>query len=162
MNTATAEEEFRAAMGGGVAEEESESDQLFKGLTMTQRIEGYLLFTAIALFSSLMSWFAMGMGNYWKYTFLSSFGTLLSLTSTFFLMGPQSQLEYMMDEHRRTASLLYVGSIFLCLFTALAFHSFFLCAVTTLIQYGCLVWYSLTYIPYGREVVLSFLFRQQA
>lgn len=135
---------------------ENEDDQWIKGLTMSQRIQGFLLFMTIAFFASFMSWIALGMGHFWKYTFLSSIGTLLSLASTFILMGPSAQFQYMMEEHRRMASIMYIGSVVLSIFVAIIFQSTFLCILTTAVQYACLGWYTLTYIPYGGEVVMSF------
>lgn len=145
-------------IGGGV---DDEREQLIPGLTISQRIQGFAVFLSIALFSSFLSWIALGMGSMWKFTFLSSFGTLLSLASTFILMGPSSQLQYMMDEERRVASFMYVGSALFSFVAAILYKSTFLCIITTLLQYSCLGWYSLSYIPYGREMVRSALFSQR-
>lgn len=144
---------------GGIGDEERE--QLIPGLTISQRIQGFALFFSIALFSSFLSWIALGMGSMWKFTFLSSFGTMLSLLSTFMLMGPSSQLQYMMDNERRTASLMYIGSVLLSFMIAILYQSTFLCLISTLLQYSCLGWYSLSYIPYGREMVCSALFSRR-
>lgn len=140
--------------------QDTEREQLIPGLTISQRIQGFCLFFSLALFSSFLSWIAFGVGNMWKYTFLSSFGTLLSLASTFILIGPSSQLKYMMDEERRVSSIMYVGSVFLSIFIAIAYQSTFLCIISTFFQYVCLGWYSLSYIPYGKEMVKAFLFNQ--
>eukprot|EP00796_Vickermania_ingenoplastis_P003703 gene3703-2605_t len=148
-------------MNGTEMDRDAGGGKLFQCLTLPQRIQGYFLFSSVAFFSSIMSWFALGMGNYWKYTALSSFGTLLSLASTFMLKGPSAQLEYMMDEQRRMASAMYVSSVLLSVFTALIFQSAFLCLLTTLVQYGCLTWYALSYVPFGQEMLTSFLFHRE-
>lgn len=141
------------------AQLQEEEDQLIKGLTMAQRIQGFLLFFSLALFSAMLSWVAMGMGKFWKYTALSSLGTILSIVSTFLLMGPSTQLEYMMDEHRKLATIMYCCSVVVSFFSAIIFKSFFICLITTGAQYICLLWYSLSYVPYGREIAMSYLFK---
>ncbi|KPI89297.1 hypothetical protein ABL78_1630 [Leptomonas seymouri] len=139
---------------------DSESGQLFKDLTWTQRMQGFLILLSMALFSTLMSWFALGMANYWKYTVLSSLGSFLSMLSTIVLMGPSTQLAYMFDEYRFNASVLYIGSLFLSAFVAIIFQSVLLCIVCSLLQYAALVWYSLSYVPYGRETLVNILLRR--
>lgn len=138
----------------------SESDQCLRDLTWTQRIQGFCFFMAVALFSTLMSWFALGMGNYWKYSALSVLGSFLSMLSTIVLMGPSAQLAYMFDEYRFTATTLYLGSMFLSFFVAIIFKSVVLCLLCGVLQYTALVWYSLSYVPYGRETLVNIVLRR--
>ncbi|KPA79386.1 hypothetical protein ABB37_05238 [Leptomonas pyrrhocoris] len=137
-----------------------ESGQLFKDLTWTQRMQGFLVLLSMALFTTLMSWFALGMASYWKYSLLSSLGSLLSMLSTIILMGPSTQLAYMFDEYRFNATVMYVGSLLLAFFVAIIFQSVLLCVLCGLLQYAALVWYSLSYVPYGRETLVSIVFRR--
>ncbi|RNF15916.1 SFT2 domain containing 2 [Trypanosoma conorhini] len=134
-------------------------EQLFQGLSWSSRVQGYVLFTALGFFSSIMGWVALGIGSYWKYSVLSTLGSVMSLASTFILMGPRAQLQYMFDEYRRTASMLYLGSLLLTWIVAMVYKSAFLCSLCGLLQYACLIWYSLSYVPYGREAVSGFLSR---
>ncbi|EPY38370.1 membrane protein involved in ER to golgi family transport [Angomonas deanei] len=106
-----------------------------------------------------MSWIALAGGRYWKYTVLSTMGSLMSICSTIVIMGPMAQLGYMFDEYRRTATFLYLGSLVLSLILAFTFKSFFVCFLCGILQYGCLTWYSLSYIPYGRETVIALISR---
>ncbi|KAG5477394.1 hypothetical protein CUR178_05097 [Leishmania enriettii] len=138
----------------------NESDQFFKDLTWTQRIQGFCVLMSLSLFSTLMSWFALGMGSYWKYSMLSALGSFLSMLSTIILMGPSAQLAYMFDEYRFNATVLYIGSMFLAFFVAVIFKSVFLCLLCGLLQYSALVWYSLSYVPYGRETLLNIVLRR--
>ncbi|ESL09847.1 hypothetical protein TRSC58_02428 [Trypanosoma rangeli SC58] len=131
-------------------------EQWFQGLSWSTRIQGYVLFTALGFFSSVMGWIALGIGYYWKYSVLSTLGSAMSLASTFILMGPRAQLCYMFDEYRRTSSILYIGSLLLTWIVAIVYKSVFLCSLCGLLQYACLIWYSLSYVPYGQEAVLSF------
>lgn len=138
----------------------NDTDQVIKGLTWVQRIQGFAVLMSLALFSTLMSWFALGLGNYWKYCALSSLGSILSMLSTIIVMGPSAQLAYMFDEYRWTSSVLYVGSLFLTLFVALILQSVLLCLFCCVIQYAALLWYTLSYVPYGRDALVHFLLCQ--
>ncbi|KEG12559.1 SFT2 domain containing 2 [Trypanosoma grayi] len=134
-------------------------EQWFQGLSWSSRIQGYLLFTALGFFSSAMGWVALGIGYYWKYSVLSTLGSAMSLASTLIIMGPHAQLQYMCDEYRRTSSMLYIGSLLLTFVVAFTLKSAVLCLICGLLQYACLIWYSLSYVPYGREAVLTFVAR---
>ncbi|EAN93080.1 hypothetical protein C3747_97g273 [Trypanosoma cruzi] len=134
-------------------------EQCFQGLSWSSRIQGYVLFTALGFFSSFMGWVSLGIGYYWKYSVLSTLGSLMSLASTFILMGPRAQLNYMFDEYRRTSSLLYISSLIITWIVAIAYKSALLCSLCGLLQYGCLIWYSLSYVPYGQEAVSGFIGR---
>lgn len=147
--------------GAPVTEENTdESEQLFKGLSRSQRIQGYLLCLALSFFAMLMGWIAVSLGWYWKYTVLSALGSLMSIAGTTILMGPSAQLRYMFDETRIGASVAYLSTLFLSLFIGLATRSFFLCFLCGILQCAALTWYSLSYVPYAREAVLSFVFRR--
>lgn len=138
----------------------NENGQLFKELTWTQRMQGFLLLLSMALFTTLMSWCALGMASYWKYSVLTSLGSILSTLSTIVLMGPSTQLAYMFDEYRFNATVMYIGSLFLAFFVAIIFQSLPLCILCGVIQYMALVWYSLSYVPYGRETLVNIVFRR--
>ncbi|KAH9577653.1 Vesicle transport protein [Trypanosoma melophagium] len=150
--------EVPVGIGEHIALEEND-DQWFQGMSWSSRIQGFLLFTVLGFFSSVMGWIALGMGYYWKYSVLSTLGALMSLASTFIIMGPIAQLHYMFDDYRRTSSILYIGSLFLSLIIAVVYKSALLCGLCGLFQYGCLVWYSLSYVPYGQEAIGGFLGR---
>ncbi|EPY29584.1 hypothetical protein STCU_00506 [Strigomonas culicis] len=136
-----------------------EQDQLLKGLSWRQRMEGFLIFFSLGAFATVLSYIALYTGRYWKYTVLSTLGSIMSLCSTTIVMGPEAQKRYMFDEYRRTASCLYLVSLFLTLIFAFVFKSVFICLLCGIFQYGCLIWYSLSYVPYGRETVLLLLSR---
>lgn len=136
----------------------SENGQFFRELTWTQRMQGFLVLLSMALFTTLMSWCALWMSNYWKYSVLSSLGSLLSMLSTIVLMGPTTQLAYMFDEYRFNASVMYIGSLFLAFFVAIIFQSVLLCVLCGILQYAALIWYSLSYVPYGRETLVNIVF----
>ena len=88
-----------------------------------------------------------------------SFGNLLALASSWFLCGPKRQYRNMFDERRRLTSLTYlsclVGTlvvVFIPCPTGLRLGTLLLLLIT---QCGASLWYSLSYIPYGRRTALN-------
>jgi len=76
------------------------------------------------------------------------------------LSGPATQMSKMFRPVRRTATICYLGSLGLTLLVALWGHWIPLQGLVLLIlmglQYAAIAYYTLTYIPYGREAVSSF------
>jgi Got1/Sft2-like family len=91
-------------------------------------------------------------------------GNIIALCGSCFLSGPHSQMKKMWAETRRTATIAYLGSLFLTLL--IAFIPNFpgprglLLLLLMLCQYVSITWYCLSYIPYAREAVLGFLQRR--
>jgi hypothetical protein len=132
-------------------------DQLFPDLSMTTRIQGFILFAILGFISNFMSWIALGMHHYPKYSILMTMGNLMSLGSTLMLMGPKRQCRSMFDETRQTATTVYLCSIGATLVAAFVFQSTFLCVLCCIVEYLAFVWYSLSYIPFGRKMAKSCL-----
>lgn len=93
-----------------------------------------------------------------------SFGNLLSLSSMTFLCGPRKQYNNMFDEKRKYTSITYLS----CLVATLAcvviplpgFLRLILLVFFVLAQFCACVWYSLSYIPFGRRWALKCIKRQ--
>eukprot|EP00978_Attheya_sp_CCMP212_P015482 scaffold39953_cov58-Attheya_sp.AAC.3 len=81
---------------------------------------------------------------------------LVSLGGSFFLVGPKKQINKMFHERRRIATILYLGSLFLTLVVAFAFHNVPgqgpLLILLMACQYVAIGWYCLSYIPFAREM----------
>jgi hypothetical protein len=148
-------ESLESLKGDGAAEE----GQWFVGMSWTTRIQAFLMFTALSMFSSFMGWVALGMGYMWKYSVLTTLGELMSICSTLVLMGPRAQLKNMFDEKRKIATIVYLSTMVLTACVAILTRSIVLCALCGIVQYAALAWYSLSYIPYGREMVTACLLR---
>ncbi|XP_038705369.1 vesicle transport protein SFT2B isoform X2 [Tripterygium wilfordii] len=88
-----------------------------------------------------------------KFGITFTFGNLLSLGSTAFLIGPKRQVNMMLDPVRIYATALYLASIIIALFCALYVHSKLLTLLAIILEFGALVWYSLSYIPFARSMV---------
>lgn len=84
------------------------------------------------------------------FALLYSFGNILALGSTAFLMGPMSQLKKMFDNVRIVATGLYLVTMAATIFFAVK-KNVGLTLLFLLLQMCALVWYSLSYIPYARS-----------
>nr|GMC58221.1 vesicle transport protein SFT2B [Ipomoea batatas] len=82
-----------------------------------------------------------------------TFGNLLAIGSTAFLIGPWQQLTMMLDPVRVYATAVYVGCVVLALICALWIHSKILTMLAIICEVCALVWYSLSYIPFARRMV---------
>jgi hypothetical protein len=92
-----------------------------------------------------------------------SAGNILALGASFFLCGPKRQFKNMFDEKRRMTSIVYLsclgatlGVVFIPLQWAIKL-AVLICLLLT--QCGANMWYSLSYIPYGRRTALNVIKR---
>ncbi|CAG5121885.1 unnamed protein product [Candidula unifasciata] len=84
---------------------------------------------------------------------LYTFGNILSLSSTCFLMGPCNQLTKMFARTRIIATILVFVMLILTLVCAFAVKNAPLTIVCCILQFLALTWYSLSYIPFARDAV---------
>eukprot|EP00884_Botryococcus_braunii_P018939 jgi/Botrbrau1/5729/Bobra.0134s0005.1 len=120
-------------------------------LTKTQRAYGFITCLALSLiFGFLASFFLVISPR--RFAILYTLSNVLSIASTMFLMGPIKQLSNMFDKGRIFATLAYLVSMFLTLFAALYMRSVILTLFFFAIQICALIWYSISYIPYAREM----------
>ncbi|PVU99976.1 hypothetical protein BB559_000232 [Furculomyces boomerangus] len=125
------------------------------GLTRTERLYAFgaciiagfiLMIVGVAmLFSSNTSGFAI----------MYSIGNLLSLFSLGFLVGFKKQIKMAFAPVRLIAGLVYLVFLILTLIIAFTNGSGLICLIFVLIQFCALVWYSASYIPFGRKVIKS-------
>jgi hypothetical protein len=86
---------------------------------------------------------------------LYSFGSILSLLSTMFLVGPCKQARSMMESGRWVASLAYAAAIAATLAVAFTVHGVgggVLVIILIVVQFLAFVWYCATYIPGVNEL----------
>jgi hypothetical protein len=107
------------------------------------------------LLSFLSTFFVSGiiLGRPQKFALLYSFGQFCSLGSSMFLMGPWEQIKSMFSDDRRLATSVYLISVVLTIVSAIKVHSAILVLICIGIQLCALAWYSISYIPYARELV---------
>ncbi|CAO2199581.1 unnamed protein product [Urochloa humidicola] len=88
-----------------------------------------------------------------KFAVMFTFGNMLAVGSTAFVMGPQKQLRMMFDPVRLYATVIYVGCVVLALIFALWLHDKLLTLIAIICEICALFWYSLSYIPFARRMV---------
>uniref|UniRef100_A0A061RDE9 Vesicle transport protein n=1 Tax=Tetraselmis sp. GSL018 TaxID=582737 RepID=A0A061RDE9_9CHLO len=82
-----------------------------------------------------------------------TFGNILCLGSMMFLMGPWNQVKNMFNKGRWIATLLYLGALVGTLYAAIGLRSTLLTMLFTILQFCALIWYSLSYIPFGQQLL---------
>ena len=90
-------------------------------------------------------------------------GNILAMSASGFLCGPKRQFRNMFDAKRKTVSIVYLS----CLASTLVvvFIPLFWAAKLTILisllvsQFGANIWYSLSYVPYGRRTALKLVRR---
>ncbi|KAL4363523.1 hypothetical protein GQ457_04G038370 [Hibiscus cannabinus] len=94
-----------------------------------------------------------------KFALLFTFGNVLAVGSTAFLMGPEKQLRMMFDSARVYATAVYIGFVVLALICALWIQSKILTLLAIICEICALVWYCLSYIPFARRIVSNLMIR---
>ncbi|XP_059430100.1 uncharacterized protein LOC132163743 isoform X1 [Corylus avellana] len=138
----------------GLLDDESDG---FCSLSPMQRIYGFagcLIAGLVCMFLSLIV-FAKPI----KFAVLFTFGNVLAVGSTAFLIGPGQQMRMMFDSTRVYATAIYLGCVVIALICALWIHNKILTIIAIIIEFCALVWYSLSYIPFARRMVSELMVR---
>ena len=143
-------------------EESSEENELFDffpSLTWQERLGGCLACMLLGYMLSLGSFFRFRDlldGNPTSFVLYTTVGNIISLSGSFFLAGPKTQVAKMLHPSRKIATLLYIGSLVSTLVVALAFDEFkgqgFILLLLVGSQYVSVAWYCLSYIPFARQI----------
>lgn len=155
-------------LGNEEPEEPSLSDEiasLCPKLTYTQRLYGFCSCFFLGFLLSLGSFsnfIELLTGNPIPFVVMYTLGNIVSLSATMFLSGPKSQWKSMSKDGRRFISVIYVLSLIVSL--VVCFITFpkdlralqgTIIILLLIIQFCSMIWYSLSYIPYGRATAKS-------
>ncbi|KAF4720878.1 hypothetical protein FOZ63_030156 [Perkinsus olseni] len=134
-------------------------DSLFPSLTIKQRVIGWACcFTAGVLISigSFGSFTLLLLGRPTRFALAYTIGNVLQLLSTMFLVGPVRQFKNMFKDNRAIAAAVYLLAMFSTLYTCIRSpHRRVLILIAVIVQFLAILWYALTYIPYGRQMATS-------
>ena len=111
---------------------------------------GYLLSFCSTL--SLMDGSEQGLRNF---ALLYVLGNVIAICATGFLLGPRRQCKKMFHPTRRTACVIYLVLLIAVFACALAKVPFGIVMVLFLCQMFAATWYAISYIPYGRKMVIG-------
>ncbi|ESR35428.1 Vesicle transport protein [Citrus sinensis] len=123
---------------------EDESDGICS-LSYTQRMYAFaacLLAGLVCMFLSIIV-FVRPI----KFAILFTFGNLLAVGSTAFVIGPAQQINMMFDSARIYATTVYL------------IHSKILTILAIICEICALLWYSLSYIPFARRMISELMIR---
>uniref|UniRef100_A0A0E0BZ36 Vesicle transport protein n=1 Tax=Oryza meridionalis TaxID=40149 RepID=A0A0E0BZ36_9ORYZ len=145
------------SLAGGDDDEEQPEDSILGdtegicSLSPVQRVYGFAacLVAGLALMILSLVVFIRPI----KFAVMFTFGNILAVGSTAFLIGPSQQLRMMLDPVRVYATAIYGGFVFLALIFALWIHSKVLTLIAIICEICALFWYSLSYIPFARRMV---------
>ncbi|KAK9075383.1 hypothetical protein SSX86_003706 [Deinandra increscens subsp. villosa] len=120
-------------------------------LSQTQRLYAFGVCSLAGIVCMFLSMIVLAIPI--KFALLFTFGNVLAVGSTTFLMGAKRQLQMMFDPVRIYATSIYIGFVVLALICGLLIHSKLLTIIAVLCEICALIWYSLSYIPFARGIV---------
>ena len=142
--------------------EPTQTEQLVGGLcpalTFKQRLYGFVICFCVGMAISVLSVFSFGKllnGDPKPFALKYTFGNVLALSSSMFLVGPLRQLRNMTQSTRWVAALVYVLAMvgtFVSCFVLKENGGALVIILCIAVQFCAMFWYSLSYIPYGRKM----------
>lgn len=142
---------------GGEQGTEEENQSLFPHLSYQTRFNGFLSCFIAGFVLSFFSSFTLMTGNLIRFAFVYTIGNLVGLLGTIFLIGPERQLKKMFDETRYISSSVYLAALTLTVVFALLGRGVFVVLPLVVIQWCAGIWYTASYVPYGRSAVKGFV-----
>lgn len=134
-----------------------ENKSCFPTMSYEKRFQGFVALFVMGWILSIVGVVAISFGNITGFVILYTFGNVIALCSTFFLMGPWRQLKSMCDRVRIIATLVFVGMMVATLVVGLTTNNLAGVIVCAVCQFFAGLWYSLSYIPFARSMVCSCL-----
>lgn len=125
-------------------------------LTKRQRLYGaigcYAFGALCGFLSTLMMW--GGPKHVKQFGFFYTVGSLCSIGSSLFLVGPARQVKVMCMPIRRVACTIWIGAMVCTLVIAFGFPKAGpLVMLFVITQYCAMLWYGASFIPYGRAIL---------
>jgi len=148
-------------------EEDPFLDSLCPDLSYKQRMYGWLSCFLLGCFISFLS-FGQFFHHLAKFALLYTLGNVVGVCSSFFLSGPKAQIKGMKDPKRVGTTGLFLLSMALTLWAVVWVKKDqedhralkrLVILILVFTQWCCLVWYNLSFIPYGRRMASQCLNR---
>jgi len=118
-------------------------------LTFTQRVIGFGICAGVGLLFAFLSF--MFLISPTTFAFFFTIGDILMVLATGFVVGPVKQIKNMAQPHRLICAIVFVFSLVLTLVAVFQGWSFILIIFLIIFQICALLYYSFSYIPYGRQ-----------
>jgi len=152
-------DKLRRALSGDDRQPDEESGimpQLLDSTTLSweTRIKGFIICFVIGVLCSFLgTLFLFLHKGLVLFAVFYTFGNIISIVSTCFLMGPVNQIKKMFAPTRVIATVLVLVMFGLTLFAAIGLQKPVLALLFVIIQSLAMTWYCLSYIPYARDAV---------
>ncbi|KAK5579640.1 hypothetical protein RB653_009325 [Dictyostelium firmibasis] len=145
-----------SALGGSTTSVETKTFyqelQESSSLTYFQRLTGFIICLVIGLIFLGMSTMVLFIPR--QFAKFYSLGSLSIIIGLIILVGVKKQIANIMSSRERLYStILYIGSIFATIYFALSLQSTILTLLFVVIQFITVIWYSLSYIPFGQSMI---------
>mmetsp|Transcript_6439 Transcript_6439/g.9658 ORF Transcript_6439/g.9658 Transcript_6439/m.9658 type:complete len:173 (+) Transcript_6439:68-586(+) len=134
---------------------ESEMCGACPSLSYQNRVIGFVTCMVVGYFISFMGTAMLISGGVSEFAVLYTLGNVIALCGSAFLIGPKSHCQKMFHEKRRYAAIFYITMLLLVFTLALIGINVFLILVLLVIQCLSAIWYSASYIPYGRTMIVN-------
>ncbi|EAL61958.1 hypothetical protein ACTFIW_009013 [Dictyostelium discoideum] len=118
-------------------------------LTFTQRVIGFAVCAALGLLFAFLS--LMFFISPTTFALLFTLGDILMVMATGFIVGPIKQIKNMAEPHRIICAIVFVASMILTLVAVFLDWGIILVIFFILFQVASLLYYTFSYIPYGRQ-----------
>jgi general stress protein CsbA len=146
-----------------VFQDEPACAQYCPKLTFQQRIIGFGACFGIGWLMSFMGTLTLIGGpsttNIRTFIILYIFGNVIALCATGFLLGPRTQCQKMFHPTRRYSTIFYLVMLIIVFAVAVAKQHIALVLVLLFIEVLAALWYSISYIPFARKIVIGILRR---
>ena len=122
---------------------------------------GFVVCMVLGLMLSLTSLSSVSsalLGNPTPFAIKYTMGNLLSLASYCFLVGPERQCAGMFAPERRLWTSAYLTSLVATLYCIFQLHSQMLTLACLIVQCIAMVYYALSYLPFGHSILNRMIF----
>ena len=127
----------------------------FPSMSYESRLKGFVMCFITGWVLSFCSVIAVSLGNINGFVLLYSFGNVIAILATGFLMGPCRQLKSMFASVRIVATLIFIGLLIGTIVVAVQTKNFVAVLIMVILQFFAGLWYSLSYIPFGKSTTMN-------
>ncbi|KAF4039974.1 Got1/Sft2-like family [Phytophthora infestans] len=132
----------------------------FDELTLNQRALGAIgcyVLSGLFTFAATVMLFT-GVHHVRFYALFYSLSNMATFSSLIFIMGQERLKKRMLSRKRSVTGRAWMGSLALTVIVAFLWPShWFIVILLLLVQFGSMIWYSLSYIPFGRKFLHKYM-----
>mmetsp|Transcript_11223 Transcript_11223/g.33500 ORF Transcript_11223/g.33500 Transcript_11223/m.33500 type:complete len:179 (-) Transcript_11223:40-576(-) len=151
---------FSTPFQGGEPSFEDEMCEMCPKLTYQQRLTGFAICCGFGYLLSFMGTIVLASEGASKdgismFVMLYILGNFIALGATGFLIGPKTQCKKMCDKTRRFSTIFWLLTLIVTFAVAVAGVHIGIVFLMVFVQICASVWYSASYIPYGRRMIVK-------